>query len=233
MLRARCRSAVLVLGAAALAAVPAPAQERRAGATSRREAIDATLRQVKISLEFQDAALPDVLDFIRSFSGIDFFIDPRVRERLSDEQMKVSIKVNDLPLRSALRLILHGKGLTAVYRDGVLAVVPRDAADREVTLRIYDVRDLLMKIEDNPGPVIELRPPSQAGGGVTIIDLNTPPPPIEPEFILKMIQANCGVGTWEGGNASIALNNGLLMVSQTPRVHAEIATMIDKLRQYK
>ncbi len=234
MSRSRCVPAALVLAAAALVAAPVPAQEKRAGTTSRQEEIAAKLSQIKISLDFSDAALPDVLDFVRSFSGIDFFIDPKVRERLNDEQMKVTMKVNDLPLRSALRLMLQGKGLTAVYREGVLVVVPKEEAEKDVALRIYDVRDLLMKIADNPGPVIELKPPSQAGAGIAIFDLNPPQPPVDPEFILDMIKNNCGGASWEENrSASITFNNGLLMVNQTSRVHTEVARMIEKLRQYR
>jgi hypothetical protein len=234
MFRTRRIPAVLAgaVAAAALAAPAASAAEGRATMPPRQEEIVSTLSNMKISLDFADAALPDVLDFIRSFSGIDFFIDPKVRERLNDEQMKVSLKVNDLPLRAALRILLAGKGLTAVYREGVLVVVPKEEADKDVTLRIYDVRDLMMKIEDHPGPVIELRPP-QAGTGGIIINIGEEKPPPSPEFMVDMIKRNCGGTSWDNPGVSITLSNGLLMVSQSPKVHLEVIVMIDKLRQYK
>jgi type II secretory pathway component GspD/PulD (secretin) len=204
--------------------------------SSRQEEVVAKLNSVKISLYFADAPLPEVLDFVRSFAGIDFFIDPKVRERLNDEQLKVSMKVNNLPLRAALRIMLSSKNLAAVYRDGVIVIVPKEEADKDVVLKIYDVRDLLMKVEDHAGPVIELRPPGQAGGALTGVVFNLDPEPkqLTVEFITEMIKKNCGGTTWDTNpNASINLNNGLLMVSQTPKVHAEILGMVDKLRQYK
>jgi len=230
----------LSAGIAALAVPPASASPAPDGrpATPRREEIESKLSNVKISLEFADAPLAEVLDFIRSFSGIDFFIDPKVREKVGDDQLKVSLKVKDVPLRSALRLILGTKNLTAVYREGVLVVVPKEEADKEVVLRIYDVRDLLMKIEDNAGPVIDLRPPGQKGGtgGVpgVIFDISEKPPLVTEEFIVEMVKKNCGGASWETNpNATVTLNNGLLMVSQTPRVHAEVLRLIGMLRQYK
>jgi hypothetical protein len=234
MVRTRGLAAALVSGIALLAAGLVPAQAKRAAKTPRQEEIAAKLDTIKISLDFHDAALPDVLDFIRSFSGIDFMLDPAVRERHGEEQLKITMKVNDLPLRSALRLMLHGKGLTAVCREGVLVVVPREEAEKHVVLRIYDVRDLMMKLEDNPGPCIALRPPGE-GAGIKIDDYfeewKEPP---KTEFILEMIRKNCGGTSWEENpNASITFNNGLLMVNQTPRVHAEVAGMIGKLRQYR
>ncbi len=234
MVRARNLAVVLALGAVVPVALPVFAQARRAAGTPRQAEIAAKLDQIKISLDFHDAALPDVLDFVRSFSGIDFMLDPAVRERHGGDPIQVTMKVNDLPLRSALRLMLHGKGLTAVCREGVLVVVPKEKAEKEVVLRIYDVRDLMMKLGDNPGPVIALRPPGE-GAGVKIDDFfeewKEPP---KTEFILEMIRKNCGGASWEENpNASITFNNGLLMVNQTPRVHAEVAGMIGKLRQYR
>jgi hypothetical protein len=235
MIRTRRLLIPAVLAGAAVTALAAPvatAAEGRAAMPPRQEEILSKLANMKISVDFTDAALPDVLDFIRSFSGIDFVMDLKVRERLGDEQMKVSLKVNDLPLRSTLRILLAGKGLTAVYREGVLVIVPKEEADKDVVLRIYDVRDLMMKIEDHPGPVIELRPP-QAGTGGIIINLGEEKPPPSPEFMVDMIKRNCGGATWDNPNASISLNGGLLMVSQSPKVHLEVVLMIDKLRQYK
>lgn len=235
MFRTRRIPAVLAgaVAAAALAAPAASAAEGRATMPPRQEEIVSKLGNMKISLDFADAALPDVLDFIRSFSGIDFFIDPKVREKLNDEQMKVSLKVNDLPLRAALRILLAGKGLTAVYREGVLVVVPKEEADKDVTLRIYDVRDLMMKIEDHPGPVIELRPPGQQGGPGILISVDLIKDPPSPDFMVDMIRKNCGGTSWDHPGVSITFNNGLLMVSQSPKVHLEVIVMIDKLRQYK
>jgi hypothetical protein len=51
--------------------------------------------------------------------------------------------------------------------------------------------------------------------------------------MVEMIKKNCGGTTWDNPNVSITLNNGLLMVSQSPKVHLEVVVMIEKLRQYK
>jgi hypothetical protein len=204
-------------------------------ASARREQIVSKLNNLKITLEFTDTPLPDALDFIRSFSGIDFVIDVKVRERFADDPIKISLKVKDIPLKSALKLMLGSKNLGAVYRDGVLLIVLKEDIDKEVYLKIYDVRDLLLKIQDHPGPIIELKNPGQTSGiaGATFT-LEDDQKVLTEDFIVDIIRKNCGGTTWdENANASITLNNGLLMVVQSRRVHAEVQRMIGLLRQYK
>lgn len=191
------------------------------------------LNALKVSLEFTNAPLPEVLDSLRQVSGIDFVIDPNVQARFPADSLAITIKVKDLPLRSALRLVLGSKNLTAVYRHGVLLVVTRDEAEQHVVLRYYDVRDLLMKIEDSAGPAIELVPPGQKTGGIRIEIEPEKSPRIPPEFMVDLIQKSCGATSWTQPKASIKLQNGLLIVNQTPRVHAEIAELIGLLRQYR
>ena len=49
-----------------------------------------------------------------------------------------------------------------------------------------------------------------------------------------MVQANTGDNSWdELPNASLTLNNGILVVSQSRRVHGEIQRLINLLRQFK
>ena len=241
----RIRPIAFTLAAVALATASAFAEPEPAApgsppaaasaASSRKEEILSKLDNLKITLEFTDTALDDVLNFIREFSGIDFMIDAKVRERFSEDQLKISLKVHDLPLRSALKLMLSGKNLSAVYREGVLVVTPKEELDKDVVLRIYDVRDLLMKIEDHPGPTIELKPPAQTGGlAGAQFTAEESGKILTEEFITDIIRHNCGGSTWdENANTSIELNNGLLMVVQSRRVHAEIQRLVGLLRQYK
>ena len=246
MMRTAFLGGCLVLACGALSAAPPPAKpEGRPAdgsgpgpaldAADRREQIVSKLNNLKITLDLVDAPLPDALDFIRSFSGIDFIIDPKVRERLTDDTLKITLRVRDIPLKSALKLMLESRKLGAVYRDGVLVIVPKEDLDKEVVLRIYDVRDLLMRIKDHPGPVIELKPAGQSTGitGATFT-LDEDAKVLTEDFIVDIIKKNCGGTTWdENANASITLNNGLLMVVQSRRVHAEILKMIGLLRQFK
>jgi hypothetical protein len=133
--------------------------------------------------------------------------------------------------------MLSAPNLTATYRDGVVLVVPKDKVDKAVSLQIYDVRDLLVKIQDFAGPRVELVSPQAGGAGPltgATFTLDEPKSVITEDFITEMIKSNTGDKTWdETPNASINLTNGVLIVSQSKRVHEEIKRLINLLRQFK
>src|SRR5436190_7129000 len=55
----------------------------------------------------------------------------------------VGMQVKDSPIRSALKLVLGQHNLTYVIADDVLLVTTQDKANAQLTLSIYDVRDLV------------------------------------------------------------------------------------------
>ena len=124
-----------------------------------------------------------------------------------------------------------------MYKEGVVLIVPKGKIDKAVTLQLYDVRDLLVKIQDFAGPKVELVSPSRGGGGPltgATFTLEEPRSTITEEFITDMVKQNTGDKSWdENPNASINLTNGVMVVSQSKRVHEEIKRFINLLRQFK
>src|SRR5439155_9715605 len=134
----------------------------------------------------------------------------------------VTLRVKDLTLKSCLKLMLSSRELTATYKEGVILIVPKGKADKAVYLQIYDVRDLLVKIQDFAGPKVELVSPSKGGGGPltgATFTLEEPKSTITEEFITVMVKANTGDRRWdENQGASITMTNGMLIISQYRRV---------------
>lgn len=193
------------------------------------------LNSMKTSLDFTDAEMTDVIEFLQQLSGINFVIDQRVYKDMRAEDLKVTIQVKEVPLKTALRLILNLRGLTAEYRDGALLVMPKKALEEETYLHMYDVRDLMFHIHDFPGPEISLK--SDAGdSGVSAAFSDAVPTKFEdPTFLQDLIKQNCGPDTWdrvEGCSIAMA-QNGVLLVNQSKSVHKEIERLINLLRMYK
>ena len=119
----------------------------------------------------------------------------------------------------------------------MLLIVPKGSVDKVVTLQLYDVRDLLVQLQDFAGPTVELVSPSAGGGGPLIgatFTLDEPKATITEDFLVEMVQANTGDRTWdENPNASLNMQNGILIVSQSKRVHNEISRLINLLRQFQ
>jgi len=110
--------------------------------------------ETKVSLDFRKARLSDALEVFRGATGMNF-----AAVEVGDPEL--SIVLNDVSVRSALRLILAPREMTAVFEDGV--VVIRKQASARMVLRIHDVRALMVRLRDFSGPRRELR---GAGSGV-------------------------------------------------------------------
>lgn len=222
---------ILLAGAAGLWA------QESGEADPRKQSVLSKLNTLRISVDFNATPLDDALAFMRDFSGLNLVLDAEVSQKLTEDQLKVTLKVKDLLLKSVLKLMLASRDLTAMYREGVILIVPKGRIDKSVSLQIYDVRDLLVKLQDFPGPKVELVSPSAGGGGPltgATFTLEEPKSTITEEFITEMVKQNTGDKTWdENPNASITLANGMLVVSQSRRVHEEVKRMIGLLRQFK
>jgi type II secretory pathway component GspD/PulD (secretin) len=225
-------AAVLVL-----TVLPAFAQEGGTESDPRKAEVVNRLNTMRVSVDFTNQTLEEAIAFLRDFTGLNILVDAEVYKSQSEDQLKVTLKVKDLLLKSVLKLMLSSRELTAMYKEGVLLVVPKGKIDKAVTLQLYDVRDLLVKIQDFAGPKVELVSPQKGGGGPltgATFTLEEPRSTITEEFITDMVKQNTGDKSWdENPNASITLTNGVLVVSQSKRVHEEIKRFVNLLRQFK
>jgi len=220
-----------------LLALPAMAQEGGSESDPRKQEVVNKLNTMRITVDFANVTMEEAIGYLRDFSGLNIIVDAEVYKNQSEDQLKVTLKVKDLLLKSVLKLMLNSRELTAMYKEGVVLVVPKGKVDKAVTLQLYDVRDLLVKIQDFAGPKVELVSPSKGGGGPltgATFTLEEPRSTITEEFITEMVKQNTGDKSWdENPNASINLTNGVMVVSQSKRVHEEIKRFINLLRQFK
>jgi hypothetical protein len=224
---------VLGLAAAAVFAVPVFAQD---DIDPKKQEILNKLNNLRITVDFNGVPLDDALNYIRDMTNINIIVDADVHTKLSEDQLKVTLKVKDLLLKSAMKLMLQAKELSCSYKEGVLIILPKDKVNTAVVTQLYDVRDLLFKIQDFPGPKVELAAPS--GGtpltGATFSLDSEPKSTITEDFITELVKSNTGDKSWEDNpNASITLANGILVVTQSKKVHQEVGRMLNMLRQFK
>jgi type II secretory pathway component GspD/PulD (secretin) len=182
------------------------------------------LNNIKVTLDFQNAPLDTVIDYLREISGMNIFVDTKVR----DKNIVVSLKVTEITLKSIFSLMLKPQGAGVLFKDGVLQVMLEpDIADRTMKMEIYDCRDILYPIQQFPGVDLDLaavgvvvQPPDEAAGGEM---------PIE-----EMVRAHTGGRSWEeNSKASIKMQNGLLVIKNTPEVHKQVRRLLDLLRANK
>lgn len=217
---------------AMLAAALGPLAAAGQADAGRQEAIQ-KLGSMKITVDFKDMPLGEAVDYLREVSGLNMVVSARVTEKHPD--LRVTLKVRDLTVKSCLKLMIQGRELTATWKDGAIVLLPSEDVQSNVEVRLYDVRAQLVKIQDFPGPRVELAAPAGTSarpivGGDFQFDKE---PPIPPETLVMLIKENTGDRTWDNGSAHIELANGRLVVSQTPAIHREIERLLRLLEQYK
>lgn len=223
----------LVVGLMTGLAGAAAAQD--ASVDSRKAETVRKLESQRVTLDFKDTPLDDVVNFLRDLTGLNFHIDSDIGTKLSPEQLRVTFRAKDLTLKSALKLILSARDLTAVWREGVLVIQHKDKSAAAVSMEMYDVRDLLLKIGDFPGPKVELAQGDKAKVGAQFFLADEErKPPIDAELIQELVKSSTGDRSWEENPAtSVQLANGMLVVTQSKKVREEVRRLLDRLRQYK
>ena len=91
----------------------------------------------RVSLDFRDADLRDVLRVLSEVSGLDFVLQPGVAGR-------VSLRLSEIPWEQALALVLRSQRLGHALEDGVLRVGPAAelAAEIDERRRHREAREL-------------------------------------------------------------------------------------------
>ena len=202
-------------------AVPLTAQDNK------KDEYQSKLTNLRVSLDFKDAPIDAVVDYLREIADMNIFLYQKVR----DKQLVLSIKVTEISLKSVLSLVLKPHGCDTMFKDGVLMVMTReDIADRLTRMEIYDCRDILYPVQDFPGVDIDL---SQTGIGTVAI--GDPGGGSDNQFpIEELIKAHTGGKSWEENpKAACSMTNGLLVIKNTPEVHKQVRRLLDLLRAHK
>jgi hypothetical protein len=189
------------------------------------------IETLRVTVDFEGVKLPEAIDYLRDVTGLNLILLPKAMER--DGEAGIRLKVKDLSVKSVLKLLLGSRGLTVAFRDGALVIVPKEELQDSTAMRVFDVRALQVKIQDFAGPKVELvAKGSKPDIGVVIID--EPTTVITDDFLLDMIKANTGGGTWDSNpRAALKLAGGTLVVTQTPAVLKEIDQLLNLLGQYQ
>lgn len=224
--------AVLVLAGAAIARADGVKLEAKSEAD--RKTIS-TIETLKVSLNFTDAPLAEVVDFFREITGVNILVSKGVKD--SGDDHPVTLKVDELKAVDALALITQMVDLSYKLEDGVLMIVTKEETKQDTYLELYDVRDLLFHLRDFQAPEISLGSGGAGEGdlGVTITGGEDTSGSLEdPAVLVDLIKNHtCGTSWTDNPKCSCEIQNGILIVVQTKEGHEQVSTLVEKLRQYK
>ncbi len=209
------------------------------------------------SVAFSDNALEDVLSFFKDFAQVNVDVDWRSLEGAGvTRDTPVSLSLTNVTPRTMLDRVLAkvgdaglGKADWAVS-DGVVTVASDEAIRKNTVLAIYDIRDLIIEVPDyDEVPMIDLESVLQSSGGAgggsggrspfqndqgsdenRLRDRND-----RIEDVIAMITDNVDSEGWVDNGGSTGkyqrlVNQGQLIITNTPRNHREIEGLLSKLR---
>ncbi len=166
-----------------------------------------TLKKLEslVPCEFHEMPLENVLDFLSDFAEVQTYIDARSLEDVGiGSDVPVTIKLKDVPLEMALRLILGQHNLAYTLDNGVVIITTEEEANSEASLdiRVYRVSDLV----DSPPALTDLM-----------------------DLITSTVEPN----TWADAGCSGVIRpyRGALVITQSFRVHQKVEKLLSDLRE--
>lgn len=174
--------------------------------------------------------LTDVISDIRRKANIPLRLSKEVEAASGSEE--VTINLEDIPIGSALKIILNDLGLTTQYKFGVLFVVEQGAEVdvSGVVTRVHDVRDLTFNIQEFAGPRLRLVPAEDSGGGPVIVYPDESERTLDIDRIEELVTESVAPDSWSEPNA-LKFFGGQLVATHTPQVQAELRDFLDELRK--
>lgn len=182
------------------------------------------------ALQFDAVGFGDVIDFLRDISGANIFVNWKSLEAAKiDRNSPVSANLRNIKFSKALGIILDSVGgqtkLGYGVEEGVITISTQGDFDRNVVVRVYDIRDLIVVI-----------PEFTAG-----TDNAKPAPATQPvtrerlvQAITKLIIDTVSTDSWKDHGGSVgALREleGQLIITQTPENHKQVVQLLEQIRQ--
>ena len=214
-------------------------------------------------LDFVGTQFGEVIEFLRTVSGANIHVNWRALEDPGiDETTPVkNVKLKDVTVEKALQVILEDvapptEQLGFVVDQGVVTISTKNDLDKKTFTRVYDIRDLIVQIQDFKGPSINIGQAGTGGnnnndggggGGGLFGDTDTDTGDNNNqgltrqqliEQIIKMLQETIDPESWRGEGqsgdvGSIQELSGQLIITQTPRAHYAVSELISQLREAK
>lgn len=182
--------------------------------------IEAALDQ-PCKLDFLETPLTEVVKFLSKKFEIHVKIDNRALEDIGvGSKSPITLNVEGISLRSALKLMLTPLDLTWVVRHEIMQITTVDVAGEQLITRVHPVGDLVV-IEQQSQPIVVSPFGNQQADFDSLIDLITST--IAPD--------SWDEGTGPGSVYGFEINGKhALVFSQTDEVHRQVAALLDQLR---
>ncbi|MHC4294830.1 MAG: type II secretion system protein GspD, partial [Planctomycetota bacterium] len=209
---------------------------------------DRKLRQLlderlAVELDFPDFEFSEVISFLKDITGANIYVNWNALSMMGiDRTAPVNVQLKDVMFRKALEIILDDVGgvtpLSFLIDGGVITISTKEALSRRTLTRVYDIRDLILRVPDFTGPSIDIAQAGEESGGAVFAEEDSEAEELEKaaiiENIIALIQETIEPSSWRlngGLVGSISELHGQLVVTQTSENHQQLLKLIAQLRE--
>ena len=214
----------------------------------------------RLSVRLIEQEFPAVIEYLREVSSVNIYVNWGALENDQPDirTAQVTVQLKDVTVQKALEVILDDAGgglveLGYVIEQGVVNIDTKERLNEKTYPRVYDIRDLLIRIPNFIGTRVDLSSigeqgsnsegggsggggglfdeDEEEGGGASAEDtpLTRSEMAAKVQELLKQTVAN---DSWyPNGMATINELNGNLVITQTAQNHTEIQQLIAKMRE--
>ncbi len=191
----------------------------------------------KVTLNFPDTPLSDVVDFLQDITGLNITI----ASAIDGDDLSISLTLRDIRLGDALAIILEQVGLARSFSDGTLLITEPEAAVGDLFFDVLDVQDILASPRDFEGPTVQLAGDGAGGGGASggsgagTLVFDDEDDGSESAFgadeLLDLIEQSLPDEALDPEGSSIEIHRGQLLLNGTREVHDEVRRLLVELRK--
>jgi len=162
----------------------------------------------QVDVDLHDKTLADLPAWLRDQHGVKAVLDIKAVEEAGIELSSLlSLRVQGISLRSALRHLLREHDLTWAVDGELLVITTPEEAEQNERVVVYPVRDLL-----------DLTDPASSDRR------------FDYDSLLNLLLTTVAPDSWEGDVHALALLDEMIGIPQTDDVHEQVAMLLSALR---
>ncbi len=191
-----------------------------------------TLRRRRAPVSLVDADPAVVASFLSTLSGLHFVVHPALRKAFADGAARpVTLDLREISLLSAMEILAEQGQWRFLYKHSAFFLTTPENAKPLVSLRLYEIGDLLFEVRDFPAPEDFglLLPSGQAR--------REPEPPavrtasgFKADQIVEILKKSIVPESWTEEGTSAEVFGTLLLVRQTPQGQRAVRSFLRMLR---
>ncbi|MBX3469910.1 MAG: hypothetical protein KF878_23795 [Planctomycetes bacterium] len=213
---------------------------RRGGPSEEVLEISRRLESQQITLNFEQQAFGEAIDFLRDITGLNYVLTSDAQELVENENVTVSLRLRNITLKNALSLILASHdSLTYRIEAGVIKIGTKSDQEEELHLVFYDVTEIVSSPPDFPAPELGLNLARGGGGGGAggaaggVLSFGNDDEEsggggLDADKLVEIIEEKLGEDDSAG---SVEFSAGILIVRKPLASHEKIVKLLDALRR--